>query len=311
MFRYLFWRVLGLIGELILISVITFAISRAVPGGPYDEGEIPFTADQKAAFMKRYGLDRPLHEQYLTYVWNALHLDFGISFQSPSDTVMQLIARTWPVSIQLGSMALAIGFAAGLGLGIIAALRQNTWVDYLATLVSAITIAVPNFVVGILLIIVFGVILKWLPTGGWDSPKHWILPVFAYALYPLGTVARYTRSSMLDAIRSDYVRTARAKGLSERAIALRHVLKNAMIPLLTIMLPMIPAMLTGTIFIESMFRIPGLGVWFVTSSFRRDYPMIMGTVLLWAVLITLTYLVTDVLYVIVDPRVRLDEKTRI
>jgi ABC-type dipeptide/oligopeptide/nickel transport system permease component len=181
MFRYLFWRVLGLIGELILISVITFAISRAVPGGPYDEGEIPFTADQKAAFMKRYGLDRPLHEQYLTYVWNALHLDFGISFQSPSDTVMQLIARTWPVSIQLGSMALAIGFAAGLGLGIIAALRQNTWVDYLATLVSAITIAVPNFVVGILLIIVFGVILKWLPTGGWDSPKHWILPVFAYA----------------------------------------------------------------------------------------------------------------------------------
>jgi peptide/nickel transport system permease protein len=238
-------------------------------------------------------------------VWlkGVVRLDFGMSFEHPDESVIGLIGRTWPVTAHLGLMALLLAFGFGVPLGIIAALKQNTWIDYSATLLSIVGYITPNFVWGILFILIFSLALKWFPTGGWDEPKQWVMPVVAYSLAPMATVARYTRTSVIEAIRADYVRTARAKGLRERTIISRHVMKNALIPMITVFGPIIPDMITGSIFIEAIFRVPGLGSFWVTSTVNRDYPMIIGLTLMWAVLIAVTYLVTDVLYVAIDPRV--------
>ncbi|HET8632261.1 MAG TPA: ABC transporter permease [Thermomicrobiales bacterium] len=304
MIRYLLRRIAGILGVLVFISLLTFALMHAIPGGPFDEDKMPLTPEQKANILRSFGLDRPLWQQYLIYAWNALHLDFGVSYQSPGETVIQLIARVWPVSLQLGAMALALAFAGGLTLGSLAAVRQNTWVDYLVTLLSTFGLIVPNFILGVLLILLFSDKFHLLPTGGWSGPRNWAMPVLAYALGPLGVVARYTRTSVIEALRADYVRTAYAKGLRGRVILRRHVLRNALIPLLTIMGPLVPDLLTGSLFVEVIFRVPGLGRFFVTSTLQRDYPMIMGLALLAAGAVSLTYLVTDLLYVAVDPRIR-------
>ena len=305
MARYVLMRLLGLIPVLLILSMITFALMHDVPGGPWKYGQRPFSDEQLAALKARYGLDKPVWRQYLTWLGGVVRLDFGMSFKHPDESVLGLIGRTWPTTMHLGLMALVVAFATGLPLGIIAALKQNSWLDYLVTLVSTLGFVLPHFVWGILFILIFALALKWVPTGGWDSPKQWILPVAAYALAPMATVARYTRASVIEVMRADYVRTARAKGLSERDVMQRHVLRNAMIPLLTVFGPLIPDLITGSIFIEAIFRVPGLGAFWVTSTFDRDYPMIIGLTLLWAVLIAITYLITDVLYVFVDPRIRL------
>jgi peptide/nickel transport system permease protein len=303
MLRYILARLLGLIPVLLILSIITFTLMHEVPGGPWKYGQRPFSDEQIAALKARYGLDKPLWQQYLTWLSGVIKLDFGFSFKHPDETVLGLIGRTWPITIHLGAMALALAFCIGIPLGTIAALKQNTWVDYVTTLLSILGFVTPHFVLGILFILIFALALKWVPTGGWDEPRQWILPTVAYALAPMATIARYTRASVIEVIRSDYVRTARAKGLSERMIVLRHVMKNALIPMLTVFGPLIPDLITGSIFIEAIFRVPGLGKFWVTSTFDRDYPMIIGLTMLWAVLIALTYLVTDVLYAIVDPRI--------
>ncbi|MBI4553977.1 MAG: ABC transporter permease [Candidatus Latescibacteria bacterium] len=310
MLRYILWRLVGLIGVLLVASVITFSLMHAVPGGPFDEEKMPLSPEAKANILRKYGLDKPLHVQYGRYMWNALHFDFGIPFQSPGETVAGLIKRTWPISAQLGGMGLLIAFSCGLLLGILSAVKQNTWVDYLTTVMSTLGITVPSFAISILLIVVFATIYRVLPTGGWGGPKTWIMPVIVYALGPMAVVARYTRSSVLETLRADYVRTARAKGLKERSVLFIHVLKNSLIPLLTVVGPMLPGVLTGSLFVEGIFRIPGLGQFFVTSIFERDYPMIMALMLLVAVLIGITYLITDLLYVLVDPRVRYERGVR-
>jgi peptide/nickel transport system permease protein len=304
MIRYILSRLVGLIGVLIVVSIITFSLMHAVPGGPFDEEKMPLSAEAKENILRKYGLDKPLYEQYGRYMWHAIQFDFGIPFQSPGETVTDLILRTWPISMQLGGMGLAIAFSFGILLGILSAVRQNTWIDYGATIVSTLGITVPSFAISILFIVVFATIWRILPTGGWGGPETWIMPVIVYALGPMAIVARYTRSSVLENLRADYVRTARAKGLKERTILSVHVMKNSMIPLMTIMGPMLPGVLTGSLFVEGIFRIPGLGQFFVTSIFERDYPMIMALTLLVAVLIGVTYLITDILYALVDPRVR-------
>jgi ABC-type dipeptide/oligopeptide/nickel transport system permease component len=200
-------------------------------------------------------------------------------------------------------MTIVVAFGLGLPLGIIAALRQNTWIDYLTTLLSVLGYVTPHFVWAILFILVFSLTFKWFPTGGWDSPRNWVMPVMAYALAPMAVIARYTRSSVLDVVRQDYVRTARAKGLRENTVIMRHMMKNALIPMITVFAPLIPDLITGSIFIEAIFRVPGLGRYWVTSTVARDYPMIIGMTVLWSVLIAVTYLLTDILYVLVDPRV--------
>jgi len=303
MLRYILARLLGLIPVLLILSIITFTLMHEVPGGPWKYGQRPFSDEQIAALKARYGLDKPLWQQYLTWLSGVIRLDFGFSFKHPDETVLGLIGRTWPTTIHLGAMALALAFSIGIPLGTIAALKHNTWVDYVATLLSILGFVTPHFVLGILFILIFSLALKWVPTGGWDEPRQWILPTVAYALAPMATIARYTRASVVEVMRSDYVRTARAKGLSERWVVLRHVMKNALIPMLTVFGPIIPDLITGSIFIEAIFRVPGLGKFWVTSTFDRDYPMIIGLTMLWAVLIAGTYIITDLLYVVVDPRV--------
>jgi len=304
MIKYIITRVLGLAGVLFIVSIITFSLMHAVSGGPFDEEKMPLSAEAKANILRKYGLDKPLHEQYARYMWNALQFDFGIPFQSPGETVTDLIVRTWPISMQLGGMGLAIAFTFGILLGIISAVKQNTWMDYGTTALATLGFTVPPFATSILFIVVFATIYRILPTGGWGGPETWIMPVIVYSLGPMAIIARYTRSSFLENLRADYVRTARAKGLKEHKVLSVHVMKNSLIPLLTIMGPMLPGVMTGSLFVEGIFRIPGLGQFFVTSIFERDYPMIMALTLLVAVLIGVTYLITDILYMLVDPRVR-------
>ncbi|HEY63225.1 MAG TPA: ABC transporter permease [Caldilineae bacterium] len=305
MTRYIIGRLISLVFVFFAVSIITFLLMHSVPGGPFDETKMPLPPEAKANILRKYGLDRPLWEQYARYMWRALHLDFGVSYQSPTESVTELIRRVWPPTIQLGLATIAFAYSFGLFFGILAAIRQNTWLDYIVTFLATMGITVPNFVVATWLVLLFAVRLRWLPTGGWEEPKHVIMPMLAYALGPMALVARYTRVSMLEALHADYVRTARAKGLTEKRIILRHVLKNALIPLITVLGPEIPNLLTGSIFIESVFRIPGLGSFFVTSIWERDYPLIMALMLLVAGLWGFTYLLSDILYTIVDPRVRL------
>ena len=302
---YVALRLLGLMGVILFVSVVTFSIMHAIPGGPFDEDKMPLPAEAKQAILKSFGLDKPLWKQYLIYVWNALHLDFGYSYQSPGETVIQLLARVWPVSMQLGAMSLGLAIPFGLLIGVLAAVRQNSWLDYLSTLLATFTIITPHFVLAITLILILSTAFNLLPTGGWDRPEQWIMPVIAYSLSPLGIIARFTRTSMLEALRSDFVRTARAKGVKEFWVVMKHVFKNAQLPLITIIGPMFPNLLTGSIFVEGIFRIPGLGQFFVTSIYQRDYPMIMALSLLAAVLVTLVYLASDFVYMWVDPRIRL------
>ncbi len=307
MARYLLGRTAGLIFAIFAASLITFLLMHSVPGGPFDETKMPLPPEAKANIMRKYGLDKPVLEQYARYMWNVLQGDFGIPFQSPTETVTGLIRRVWIPTIQLGLMTVFISYSLGLTLGIVAALRQNTWIDYSVSLLATSGMTVPSFVIATWLVLIFAVRLGWLPTGGWGEPKHYIMPVLAYTLLPMALVARYTRVSMLEVLYADYVRTARSKGLKERSIVLGHVFKNASIPLITVLIVFIPDLLTGSIFIESVFRVPGLGRFFVTSTFQRDYPMVMALILLIAVLWGVTYLVADVLLTVVDPRIRLKD----
>jgi peptide/nickel transport system permease protein len=309
MARYLVGRIIGLVIVFVIVSMVAFLMMHSVPGGPFDERQQPLPPAAKANILRKYGLDKPIYEQYLLYMGNALHGDFGISFQSPTQTVTELIGQTWPISIQLGALAILVAFSTGLTAGIVAAVKQNTWIDYVVTFISTLGITVPSFVVATWLLLLFAVQLRWLPTGGWPgSGGGWntaIMPVITLALGPSALVARYTRSSMVEVIRADYIRTARAKGLRERTVVLRHALKNALIPMITILAPQIPNLITGTIFVEVIFRVPGLGKFFVSSIYLRDYPMIMATMLLVAMLWSITYLLSDILYIFVDPRIRL------
>jgi len=308
--RYLLGRVAGLGIVVVVVSILAFALMHAVPGGPFDETQMPLPPAAKANILHKYALDKPLWVQYVNYVGHALRGDFGIPYQSPTETVLGLIARVWPVTLLLGGIVVAISFTCGLGLGILAAVRHNTWLDTLLTALASLGMTVPNFIIAIWLILILSVRLHWLPTGGWGQARLLIMPVIAYSLQPLAIVARYTRVAVLEVLSSDYVRTARAKGLSPARVVARHVLRNACIPIVTLLGPMIPDLFTGSIFIEFTFRIPGLGKFFVSSIFERDYPMIMATILLVAVLWSLTYLLSDLLYVVIDPRVRVGARGR-
>jgi ABC-type dipeptide/oligopeptide/nickel transport system permease component len=310
MLVYLLGRIFGIIVVFILVSILAFLLMHSIPGGPFDEEKAPLPPAARENILKKYGLDKPLPEQYVRYMLNALQGDFGTSFQSPTESVTQLIARTWPTSMLLGGLAIMVAFSVGLSAGILSAVHQNSWIDYVVTFGSTLGITVPNFVIALWMLLLFSVGLSWLPTGGWpsgpgDDWRTLIMPVITLALAPTALVARYTRSSLVEVLHAEYVRTARAKGLREDAVVLGHALKNALIPLITILGPQIPNLITGTIFVEVIFRVPGLGKFFVSSIGLRDYPMIMATMLLVATLWSITYLLSDILYTIVDPRVRL------
>jgi len=309
MLRYILARLTGLIGVLLAVSALTFFLMHAIPGGPFDvmggDKAVAIPEETRRQLMALYGLDRPVWQQYLIFLRNAAHLDFGYSFTSSGRTVLEIIRDQWPYSIQLGLLTLAFSTVVGMGLGIGAGIRPNSWIDHLGTTVSIICLVVPSFVFAVLLQFVFAVKLQWVPTGGWDSPRQWILPVLANSLGPILTLQRYTRSAVAEALHAPHVRTARAKGLSGARILFVHVLRNALTPIVTVAGPLVAHLIVGSFFVESIFRIPGIGFYWVTAIANRDYPMIMASTMVWTVLISLTYMVTDVLYALIDPRVRL------
>lgn len=310
MSRYLAGRLVVMIPTIVVLSLALFVLMRLTPGSPLQPiapNANPLSPEAQEALAKEWGLDKPILEQYAVYVWKAVQLDFGMSYAYKTRTVTEILGPTLPVSLHLGLMALTIAIVFGVGLGVLAATNRNGMFDYLCTLVAMIGVSVPNFVMAIVFIIVFVLGLKVIPyTGGWESPVDWIMPTLVLSLGPLAVIARYTRSSMIEAISSDYVRTARAKGASERRVMLYHVLKNALIPPLTILGPLVAAVATGSPFVEIIFRVPGMGRYFIESVLARDYPVIMAVFLFYGVFLQAMNLVVDVLYGVVDPRIRFD-----
>ena len=291
-----------------MLSVVVFALMHTVPGGPfsYDQNMPQYMMEN---IERKYGLDQPVFVQYVNWVAAMLRGDFGIPFQSPTETVVEVVLRAWPVTLDdRRRLDRRSRSASGMLLGTIAAFNQNSWIDNLVTFAATLGMAVPSYVIGSILVIVVAVQLQWLPTGGWGEPKHLIMPVIAFSLGPMAIVARMTRVNLLEALSAEHVRLARARGIPTRLIVWRYVLKNASIPMITVLLPLIPDLLTGSIFIEAVFSVPGLGRFFTTSALTRDYPMIMAMAMMIALLWGLMYLISDVLYAIIDPRVRLASK---
>ncbi len=301
---YIIRRIGSILVTFFLVSVLLFSLMRAMPGGPFDEDKMPLSPAARAKLNAQYGLDGPLHMQYLRYMWGVVQLDFGIPFQSPGETVTDVLARAWPPSLVLGGLGVLIGTPIGILLGLAAALRRNSLIDYSASLVSTLGITIPIYVVALMLMLIFGVWLNWLPTNGWGSPSAWILPTAAYAIGSIATFARFTRSSMLDVLNQPFITVLRAKGLSERQVVFRHALKNASIPIVTLFFPTFVLTATGSIFVEKMFRVPGLGQYFVSSIEKRDYPMEMALILILTLLVGVAYTITDISYTLLNPRVR-------
>lgn len=304
MLRYIVRRLLWMIPVLLFISIVTFALAHAVPGGPFDrEKKLP--PEVVANLEKYYGLDKPLYQQYLIYVGNIItRFDFGPTMQHRGRTVNEIFAAHLPISARLGVLALLVALLIGIPLGIIAALKQNTFWDYLGMGVAVFGVSVPNIVLGPLLIWVFALWLGWFPVAGWGKPSQMFLPAIALGLSSSAIIGRLTRASMLQVIREDYIRTARSKGLTERIVMVRHALKNAFIPVATVLGPMFAALTTGTFVVEQIFAIPGMGKYFITSVTNRDYAVVMGTTLLYAVFLVIANLVVDITYAFLDPRIR-------
>src|SRR4051812_14281761 len=278
---------------------------RMAPGGPFDRERV-VPPDILANLMKAYHLDEPLWKQYLRYLGDLVHGDFGPSFKYKDFSVAELIAQGFPTSLSLGTIAMAFALGIGLTLGVWAALRQNSAVDYTATGVSMLGIAVPNFVVAPTLTLVFGLMLGWLPVGGWGSASNYVLPVIALCLPQIAAIARLTRASMIEVLGSNFVRTARAKGMPERVTIPRHAIRAALLPVVSYLGPAIAQIITGSVVIEQIFSIPGIGRYFVQSSLNRDYTMVMGVTIFYGALVIFCNLVADMLYGVLDPKVRYD-----
>ena len=300
---YLIRRVLWIIPVLFFITLITFALMHSVPGGPWDREKrlAPAVVEN---LNRRYGLDKPVWLQYVDFLGNAVHGDLGVSFSYQDRKVTDVILEGLPVTATLAFSALLVALLIGIPMGIIAAIKQNSWADYLCLFFATIGGAVPNFVMAMLLIIVFSVGLHWLPTSGWGTWQKLLMPAFALGVYHAALLARITRASMIEAIRQDYVRTARAKGMLESLILLRHILKNAMIPVVTILGPVAAGLIAGSFIIESIFAVPGVGKFFIQGIFARDYGLMMGTTLFYAAVIAFANLAVDILYGFIDPRIR-------
>ena len=301
--KYVVKRILLAIVTILIVCGITFFAMNAIPGGPFD-GEKAVSPEVKAALEKRYNLDKPIPEQFVIYMNNLLHGDFGISTKTGRD-IKTLIFESFRVSAKLGGMAILVALALGLVFGSLAALTRNKLPDRLIIFFSTLFTTLPSVVFATMLLLVFCVQLKWIPV--WDANhQNYILPVIALAAYPMAYITRLTKTSMLDVMGQDYVRTARAKGVARWKVIFKHTLRNALIPVITYVGPMTASILTGSLVVEKIFTIGGLGAKFVDGITNRDYPMIMGTTIFLAVLMVTMNLVTDIVYKLVDPRIKLD-----
>lgn len=311
MLRYVALRVGYLIPTVFMIALVTFTIMQITPGSPFALGNMDrVTPEMRERIEEKYGLNDPVVTQFGRYIANSARGDFGESYVWRGQDVRDIIVRTFPISLQLGFMALIVAVTIGVTLGVLAAVNQNGPIDYLSMTTAILFYSMPNFVMGFLLLLLFAV---WLPNNGidlgfnvqgWNGPIDWILPTVALAAAPLAALARYTRGSMIEVIRSDYVRTARAKGLAEQRVVVKHVLKNALIPVVTLIGPIFAAIGTGTFFVEQVFNIPGMGKFYVDSMLSKDQPMILAVVLVYGVFLAIMNILVDVVNAFIDPRIR-------
>jgi oligopeptide transport system permease protein len=305
MLRYILKRtVIALITVLVLITII-FALVRMLPGDPFISEKTNQAIRDR--MMTYYGLDKPIWQQWATYVDNLVHGDLGVSLKYPGRTVNSTIAQTFPYSAGLGIRALLVALSLGLFLGTMAAQKAGKALDVICVLIAIIGISMPDFIIGTVLQLVFAIKLKWLPAAQWESWRHMILPVFALSLYTLALITRLMRSSMLEVTHQDYILTARAKGLSPRQVIWRHELRNAILPIVTIMGPITAAVLTGTFVLERIYAIPGMGKFYVQSINDLDYTMVLGMTAFYGVFLVAANLVVDILYGVIDPRIKLVE----
>jgi oligopeptide transport system permease protein len=298
-------RFLWAIPVLWLVATVTFFMMHAAPGGPWDakSGERMLDPALEASFNRKYGLDEPIWRQYLLYLGNVVRFDFGSSYSQEGTEVSEIVLRGFPESATIGVIAFAVSLAIGLPIGIVAALKQNTLVDYLSLLVATIGYTLPSFVLAIFFLLIFAVRLEWVPVLFTDW-RSYILPSLVLGVGGSAFLARLMRSSMLEVMHQDHVRTARAKGLLRRMVVARHVVRNSLIPVITVLGPTLAALITGTIIIERVFGVPGMGYLFIDSITRRDYPVIMGTTIFYAFIVVLGNLAVDLAYLVADPRIR-------
>jgi oligopeptide transport system permease protein len=305
MMRYFFTRLAGAIPTLFIIVTLTFFLMRAAPGGPFD-AEQSLPPEIMANLQKAYGLDQPVWTQYGRYLKSLLHGDFGPSFKYKDFSVTELIGQGFPVTLKLGIIAMALALLLGIPLGVFAALHHNSAADSATMALAVVGIAIPSFVVLPFLGLLFGVYLHWLPVAGWEpgSIRHLALPVIALALPPLAYIARLTRGSMLEILRSDYIRTAFAKGLPLRSVILRHALRPALTPVASYLVPAVASIMTGSLVVESIAGLPGIGRYLVQGAINRDYTLVLGMVIIYSTLLIGMGLAVDLLYAWLDPRVR-------
>jgi oligopeptide transport system permease protein len=303
---YFIKRILFLVPLLLLVSFLAFVLVHAMPGGPFDRERAPASPEIEHRLLAKYHLDEPVLKQYVRYLNGLLHGDFGPSMKYRNHSVTDIIEAGLPVSLSLGAMAFCLAMGLGLPLGFFTAIHKARWQDYTGSLAAILVICVPSLVIGPILIMLFAIKLRWFPVALWASPWHVILPVLTLGLYFSGRVARLMHEGMLATLHSEFITTARAKGLSETAILLRHAFRIAALPVLSYSGPMLADLLTGSFVVENLFQIPGLGVFMVNSSLNADYTMVVGLVLLYAALLLALNLAVDFAHVLLDPRVRYD-----
>ena len=302
--KYLGKRILYMFLTLFLIASITFFLMKLLPGTPYSNQD-KLSEEQIYIMNEKYGLNEPLPVQYLVYISGLLRGDLGTSFQFNNTPVTELLSTRVGPSMQLGVQAVVLGTTLGIVLGVIAAMNQNRWIDTTATFTAILGRSIPNFVIAVLLQLIFGVYLKWFPIALWNNGfSSSVLPTLALAISPLADSARFIRTEMVEVLSSDYVELARAKGLSRWTVAFKHGVRNALIPLVTILGPMAVALMTGSMVVENIFAIPGIGEQFVKSIMTNDYPTIMGVTILYSAMLVGIILVVDILYGVIDPRIR-------
>ncbi len=307
--RYLLKRIIMAVITIWAIITITFILMHSVPGNPFmTESKMPKVVYQN--LQKKYGLDKPLSQQYFIYLGRIVRGDFGDSMKSRVETVNDMIKRGFPVSVVIGLEALIIALAFGPALGAVAALNQNKWPDYLSMVIAIIGISVPSFIMGTVFIQFLARNIVYLPIGGWGEFRHTILPSLALAMMPLAQIARLMRSSMLEVMGQDYIKTAQSKGISKAAVVFKHAVRNAILPVVSILGTVVSNLLVGSFVIEKIFGIPGLGMFFIMSISNRDYPLIMGTTVFYAMVLVSMLLIVDIAYMIIDPRIKLIKEGR-
>ena len=307
MVKFIIRRLLYMIVTLWVIITVVFFLMKNLPGNPFGEASMKLSADAKKILMQQYGLDKPVWEQYLKYMWNVLHGDLGRSYQFPTTTVTEKIGQAFPASAELGMWALLIAVIIGIALGIVASLNHNKGLDYAAMFTAVIGVSIPSMILGPLLSYYVGVKLGWFPSGLWKGPQYRVLPAITLSFGTIAILARLMRASMLDVLSQDYIKTAKAKGLSPKATVWKHTIRNAIIPVITALGTIAVNLVTGTLIVEQVFAVPGLGKHFVQAVTSNDYTMIAGLTIFYSVILMITLFLVDVAYGLIDPRIRVSK----